>query len=371
MAKRVVIAAGGTGGHFYPGLVLAKTLRSRGWQPLILVRLDDPGIATLEREGIPSVEVDLQGLPRSLSPKLAVFGWKLSKSVLFARRLLRDFKPDIVVGMGGYLTVPAALAAKASRTPLVIHDSNAVLGQANKLAAMLGARLFWGLPPVKGGGIVTGTPIRPELWKVMNSADARRRLELEPGKTTVLVFGGSQGAKGLNREAPRALCNAANAAPNKLQVLHLTGPKEHAEVLRAYEGSPLAAKVLPRLDAMEAAYGAADLVLCRSGAGTLAELAAQRKPAVLVPFPFAAENHQEANARVLERAGASLVILEKDLPGRLASLLADLLFSPKGAEELSSMSAAYAKLSLPKPERAAEELADAIENEATNSRLQR
>jgi UDP-N-acetylglucosamine--N-acetylmuramyl-(pentapeptide) pyrophosphoryl-undecaprenol N-acetylglucosamine transferase len=366
-----VIAAGGTGGHFYPGLVLAKTLQERGWQPLMLVKRGDLGLAALEREGVPAVEVDMVGFQRALDARIAVFAWKAAKSVLFLRKLLRDFRPDIVVGMGGYLTGPAAVAAKTGGFPLVVHDSNAVLGQANKLAAKLGAKLFWGLPPKSGGGKVVGTPIRPELWKPAEAKESRKRFALDPAKTTVLVFGGSQGARGLNREAPAALRTAANAAPGKLQVLHLTGDKEHSEVSRAYEGAPLAAKVLPRTDLMAAAYGAADLVVCRSGAGTLAELAAQKKASVLVPFPFAAENHQEANARSFEAAGCARVMLEQDLPANLASLLADLLLSPQGAAERKSMAEAFAKLDLPAPESAAPALADAIEHEATHTGLQR
>ncbi|MBI3552989.1 MAG: UDP-N-acetylglucosamine--N-acetylmuramyl-(pentapeptide) pyrophosphoryl-undecaprenol N-acetylglucosamine transferase [Elusimicrobia bacterium] len=371
MARRVVIAAGGTGGHLYPGLVLAKTLRERGWEPLMLVRGGDSGLPALEREGLPAVEIELEGLPRALSPRIIPFAWKLWRSLWLTRRIVRDFHPDAVVGMGGYLTFPVILAAALRGVPRVVHDSNAVLGLANSLAVRLGARLYWGMPPASGSGRVTGTPIRPALWRIMPRDQARGLLGLDPLRTTVLVFGGSQGARGINRALPPALATAANAAPDKLQVLHLSGPKEEEAVRKAYEGAPLTAKVLPFLEAMDAAYAAADLVVSRSGASTLAELAAQRKPAVLVPFPYAAAGHQEANARVLERAGAALVLLEESLPAYLASLLADLLLSPRGADDLKAMSEAYSKLALPPPERAAQALADAIENEATHTGVQR
>lgn len=374
MKKRVVIAAGGTGGHFYPGLVLAKTLRGRGWEPLLLVKRADAALARLEREGIPAAEVDLTGMPRALGPALLRFPFKLLRSLGMIRRILRDFNPDIVVGMGGYLSFPAIMEAALRGTPRLIHDSNSILGLANRLCLSLGAELFWGLPPAEGGGTVVGTPIRPALWNPLSKAAAARRLGLDPAKTTVLVFGGSQGARGINMGAPEALKAAANAAPHKLQVLHLAGSKDEEAVHKAYSGAHLSLEVLPYLDEMEAAYGAADLVVCRSGASTLAELAAQRKPAVLVPYPFAAANHQESNARVFERAGACKVVLEGDIAARLPPLLEDLLLSEKAAAGLAAMSAAYAKLSLPPPERCAEDFADVIEkkaNETKDTGLQR
>jgi UDP-N-acetylglucosamine--N-acetylmuramyl-(pentapeptide) pyrophosphoryl-undecaprenol N-acetylglucosamine transferase len=340
----------------------------------MLVRRADPALPRLENEGIPAAEIDLSGMPRTVGPALLGFPFKLLASLRIIRRILRDFRPDVVVGMGGYLTFPSILAAALRGTPRVIHDSNAILGLANRLCARLGADLYWGLPPAEGSGLVVGTPIRPALWKPLARDEAARRLGLDPAKTTVLVFGGSQGARGINKGAPEALKTAANAAPHKLQVLHLAGSKDEEAVHQAYAGAHLSLEVLPYLDQMEAAYGAADLVICRSGASTLAELAAQKKPAVLVPYPFAAANHQDANARVFERAGACKVMLEEDIQARLAPLLEDLLFSDKGAAELAAMSAAFAKLSLPPPERCAEDFADAVEkkaNETKNTGLQR
>ena len=363
MTKRIVIAAGGTGGHFYPGLVLAKTLRDRSWQPLMLVRRREPARAALEKEGVAACEIDLSGLPRSLTPRLAGFAWKLLKSLGLLKRILSDFHPQAVVGMGGYLSFPAVASAARLRLPRAIHESNAALGLANRLCLPLGARLFRGLPPAPGepSGVLTGTPIRPALWQVAEAHVSRTRLGLEAFRGTVLVFGGSQGARGLNTLAPRALAAAAKASPGSLQVLHLAGAKEAQAVRAAYAGAPLKAVVLPYLEEMEQAYAAADLVVCRAGASTLAELCAQRKPAVLVPYPNAAAAHQEANARLFERLGAARVILERDLEEFLAPTLADLLSSGQGASLRSDMAESYAKLGLPAPERAAAQLADAVE----------
>lgn len=352
--KRVLIAAGGTGGHFYPGLVLARALRQRGWEPLMLTRRDDPALAVLEREALPAVEVDLKGLPRRLSPELLLFGRRLSKALGLVGRIVKDFQPRVVAGMGGYLTVPAMVAAWRRGVPGAVHESNAVLGLANRLCLTLGARLFWGLPPGQArGGQLVGTPIRPELWERGNAVEAKRKLGLDPDRLTVLVFGGSQGAKGINEQAPAALKGRTG-----VQALHLAGPKDAQTVAAAYERAATPARVLPYLEGMESAYAAADLVLCRSGASTLAELAAQRKPAILMPFPHAAAGHQEANARVLERSGAAVVVLENEASSRLAGVIGDLLSSESRRR---GMSQAYELLGLPEPSRAAEKLADAVE----------
>lgn len=355
--KRALIAAGGTGGHFYPGLVLAQTLRRRGWEPLMLVRAGDPALPKLEAEGIPAVPLDLAGLSRRPGPGWALFAWKLAGSLRLAGRVVRDFAPRVVVGMGGYLTFPAAFSAWRQGTPCAVHEANSVLGLANRASLALGASLLRGLPPAPGeaAGELTGTPVRPALWSPGDRAAARRELGLDPGLPTVLVFGGSQGARGINEAAPKALSAAG------LQVLHLAGAKEAEEVRARYARAGLPAQranVLPYLDAMEKGYAAADLVLCRAGASTLAELAGLRKPAVLVPYPHATGRHQDANAAVLARSGAARVVPESELGSRLAAELREILGS---ASALGEMSRAYDGLSLPCGAEAVEKLADAVE----------
>ncbi len=361
--KRIVIAAGGTGGHFYPGLVLAQTLRQRGWQPLMLVRVDDPALFRLEAEGIPAVPLDLQGLSRRPGPGWALFSWKLARSLRLAGRILRDFKPDVAVGMGGYLTFPAAFAARRRGVPCAVHESNAVLGLANRASVALGATLLRGLPPAPGeaAGQLTGTPVRPTLWSPADAAAARRDLGLEPGLPTVLVFGGSQGARGINQAAPTALAQAASVIAGGIQVLHLAGFKSASEVTGLYSKAGFAqahVKVLPYLDSMEKGYAAADLVVSRAGASTIAELAGLRKPAILVPYPHATRRHQDANAALLAAAGAARIVPEAELDSRLAVELRSALASPAG---LRDMAAAYGRLGLPCGADAVRRLADAIE----------
>ncbi|MFA6003648.1 MAG: UDP-N-acetylglucosamine--N-acetylmuramyl-(pentapeptide) pyrophosphoryl-undecaprenol N-acetylglucosamine transferase [Elusimicrobiota bacterium] len=367
MSRRIVIAAGGTGGHFYPGLVLAQELRRRGWQPLLIVRRGDPALARLAAEDLPAVELDLHGLSRRPGPGWLTLPWKLLRSWGLAGRILRDFDPNIVVGMGGYLTLPAVLAARLRGIPCAVHESNSVLGLANRAAAALGSKIFRGLPPAPGEtpGTLTGTPVRPALWTPGDARSARLELGLDPAALTVLVFGGSQGARGLNQHAPAALARAAGAgAARGLQVLHLAGAQSAEAVAAAYRSGPLRARVLPYLEAMDKAYAAADVVVSRAGASTLAELDCLRKPAVLVPYPNAAGAHQEANARILAAAGAARMVLEHQLPDQLAAELTDLLSSPSAAEQRRQMSAAYARLGLPNGQDAVQRLTAAVEGAA-------
>ncbi len=321
--KRVLIAAGGTGGHFYPGLVAAQELKARGWEPLLIVRKDDPAKERLEYAGLACLEVDLVGLPRSIGPGLIAFAVKLISSMRLMSRVARDFKPDLVLGMGGYLTFPVAYGAWRRGAPIALHESNAILGLANKAALNFGATLFWGLPPVNGDGKVVGTPVRPALYGTKDAGEARRALGLDPTRKTVLVFGGSQGAQALNDGMPTAIKGAGIDA----QILHLAGKGKSEETRSAYKSVGVTAVVLDYLDDMAAAYAAADVVVCRAGASTLAELAAQGKRAILVPYPHAAANHQDANARVFERSGTAVRIPETDLSTALGPALADLLKS--------------------------------------------
>lgn len=321
--KRVLIAAGGTGGHFYPGLVAAQELKARGWEPLLIVKKDDPAKERLEKAGLACLEVDLGGMPRSIGLGLGTFAVKLIGSMRLMSRVVKDFKPDLALGMGGYLTFPVAYAAWRRNVPVALHESNALLGLANKAGAWFGGTIFWGLPPADGNGKVVGTPVRPALYGRMDAGDARRALGLDPGKKTVLVFGGSQGAKAINLAVPKAM----RASGVDAQVLHLAGKGKSEETLNAYKAAGVTATVLDYLEDMAAAYAAADVVVCRSGASTLAELAAQRKTAVLVPYPHAAANHQDANARVFEKSKTALRIPETDLSDDLGPSLAKMLES--------------------------------------------
>ncbi|OGR74771.1 MAG: hypothetical protein A2X40_00360 [Elusimicrobia bacterium GWC2_65_9] len=195
---------------------------------------------------------------------------------------------------------------------------------------------------------MVGTPVRPALWTRREPGEARRALGLDAARPTLLAFGGSQGAKGINENLPAALRDLSLPA---LQVLHLAGRSKADEVRAAYRAAGLSADVREYLDDMGAAYAAADLVVCRSGASTLAELHAQRKPALLIPYPHAAADHQDANARVFEKSGAAVRLREDELGGRLGALLADLLKSSGAAIKRAKMAEACERLDLPSAEK--------------------
>lgn len=356
--RRVAIAAGGTGGHFYPGLVAARAFKARGWEPLLIVRTGDPALAVLEKEGIAALPVDLRGLPRRPGLELLTFARKLAGSLGTLSRAVRSFRPDLALGMGGYLTFPLMYAAWRRGVPRAVHESNAILGLANAASAKLGARIFWGLPPAdpSAGGTLVGTPVRPDLWRRRDASRSRAEFGLDPALPTVLVFGGSQGARGINVALPPAL-----AALGGVQALHLAGKGKATEAAAGYRAAGVTATVLDYQEDMAAAYGAADLVICRSGASTLAELAAQRAPSVLIPYPHAAADHQTANARVFERGGAAALVPESRLASELGGVLGDLLKSAGAKERRDAMSEACGRLGLPPAEKAAEGFVAALE----------
>lgn len=357
-ARRVVIAAGGTGGHSYPGMAVALALRKKGWEPLLVVREEDPSIPRLEEQGLPFLPIDLRGMPRRPGLGLLSFAWKLGTGMRTLSRALAGFRPDAALGMGGYLSFPLAYAAWRRGVPRAVHESNAILGLANKAAAALGCRVLWGLPPASGAGTVVGTPVRPELWARREAAEARRALGLDPAKTTLLAFGGSQGAKGINAGLADALKTLDLPS---LQVLLLAGKGKSDEVREAYRGTGVKTEIREYLEDMGAAYGAADLVLCRCGASSLAELAVQRKPAVLVPYPHAAADHQAVNARVFERAGAAVMLREAELDGRLGQVLTELLKSPRADAKRTAMAKAYGEMDIPTAETATKTLVEELE----------
>ncbi|MBI4385908.1 MAG: undecaprenyldiphospho-muramoylpentapeptide beta-N-acetylglucosaminyltransferase [Elusimicrobia bacterium] len=369
--KRIVLACGGTGGHFYPGYALACALRTRGWEPLFILRKEDPAIPTLEADGFPYVELDLRGLSRTPGLGWAFFGFKLLSSLRIARNIMRSFDPRCVVGMGGYLTFPIVAAARWKRIPSLIHESNAVLGLANRACLPFASKVALGLPIsgiAHGPGKryeLAGTPVRTELQNLPAPQEARRALGLDPALRTILIFGGSQGARSINRAAPEA-AGALGARRPDWQILHLSGTGEEEAVKEAYKKTAIRAVVKPTLRGMHQAYAAADLVVCRAGASTLAELCATRRPAILVPYPAAAADHQEANALILARAGAARLILDKDLSApALANELEDLIFSP---QVLEKMAGRYESLGLPAPAEALSALVRAVESLGSSRR---
>lgn len=363
--KRALIASGGTGGHFYPGFALAAELRARGWQTLFLVKREDIARPALEEADFAYAELDMVSLPRSLDPFAhASFFFKFIKSTALALRIMKDFKPDAVLGTGSYVAFPAVLAARLAGIPVYLHESNAKFGLGNYLAGFFCRKAALGLPvkgnPFKEISVLTGTPIRETFRGAPSRAAARRALGLDHDKFTALVFGGSQGARRLNG----AFIGAAKALKGDMQAVHIAGRKNFEAVKAAYAAAGLekapGLAVFDYREDMPALYAAADLVISRSGASTVAELVQLKKPSILVPLPSSAGGHQKANALALSESGAALRLEEgPDFDAELLAAVRDLMENPAKMGELS---AKLGKTGIPPGLEAAAALADLIGN---------
>jgi len=325
MHMNVVIAGGGTGGHLYPGIAIARELLRDSGNEVLFVGTDQ-GIESrvLPREGFPLRTITvgkLKGMRLlSIMRTLIILPWSVVQSL----RLLREVRPDVVIGVGGYSSGPMGVAALVLRVPLIIVEPNSYAGLANrKLGRMAdkvvlcfpgtGAQKFF--PPEKTASL--GPLVRQGIDRG-NRDRAITDFGLDPGRFTVFVMGGSGGAHAINMTMVKA-ARFLKEVP-ALQVLHQTGEKDAEEVRQGYRDAAVKAVVLPYIHDMAGAYAVADLAVSRSGATTVAELAVCGKRSVLIPFPFAADNHQEYNAKTLAQRGLAKVIVQKDLS---AEILAD------------------------------------------------
>ncbi len=307
-ARTLLIMAGGTAGHVMPALAVAEVLRERGWAVHWMGAPGGMENRLVAAAGYPMHAVPFSGLRGKGLLALASLPVRLLRGFLAARAILRQVHPDAVLGMGGYISVPGGLAARLGRCPLLIHEQNRVAGSANRLLARLGARVLESFPATLPHGRHTGNPVRAPITRIEEPTvrDAGRT-----GPLRVLVVGGSLGAAALNACVPRAL--ALIPAANRPQVTHQSGER-HLQALREqYAQVHVEGDLRAFIDDMAAAYAAADLVICRSGATTVAELAAAGIPALLVPYPHAIDDHQTANARYLADAGAAILLPQGQL----------------------------------------------------------
>lgn len=319
--KRLLIMAAGTGGHIFPGLAIAQTMRTRGWEVSWLGTRHG-----MERELVPKHDVAMDAIDFSgmrgkglLHTVQGVF--KLGFGFLSCLRLLARRKPDVVLGMGGYVTVPGGMAAKMRGVPLVLVNADAALLLSNKTLAPHAARVLFGFPAdfgsAAGKAQVTGNPVREEILAV---APPAQRYAGRGGPLSVLIVGGSLGAKALNDCLPAAL--ALIPAALRPRVTHQSG-KQHVEALRrAYADAGVEAEVLPFIDDMPRRYAEADLVICRAGAITVSELTAAGVASVLVPFVASTTSHQRDNAQWMAEKQAALHVPQGELsPQKVALLL--------------------------------------------------
>lgn len=348
-----LIAGGGTAGHVQPAIAVARALADRG-HPVGSIELvgSERGIET---RLVPAAGFELTTLPgRGLERRFSLRNVRSSFSLLvaFGRawRLVGRRKPRVVLSVGGYASVPCALAAVLRRVPIVVAEQNAAPGAANRLVGRFAracAVSFEGTPLPRA--VVTGNPVRPEVLaidRVRDAASARTKLDVEPGRRMVLVFGGSLGALRINRAAVDAARRWAERGD--LHLRHVVGSRDWAEITAS--GPPVPGDGPLRYEAVEYDYdmptslAAADIAVCRSGASTSFELLAVGLPAVLVPSPFVTADHQAANARHIERAGAAVVVPDAELDGeRLVAEVDALLADPRRLEQMASAGRAAAR----------------------------
>ena len=357
---KILIAAGGTGGHIYPGIAVAKEALRRHDGAEILFVGTSRGLETkiVPQNGFQLALINSAGLKNvGFVGKLKGLS-VLPKSFLEARKLLKEFQPDVVIGAGGYVSGPVLLTASLMGIPTLVMDSNALPGFTNRQLARFvdkAALTFEEALPFFGKkGVVTGNPVRKEFFEVQPKT--------RNGHFNVLIFGGSQGARAINNAMAEAL-RELGEFDGKLHITHQTGEADFEKLKGVYSNSAFDdADVRPFISDMFREFEKADLVICRAGATTCAELAAAGKAAIMVPLPTAADDHQRKNAEAFETAGAAKMVLQKDLSGNaLAEEIESLIEEP---EKLNEMEAAARKLARAD---AAEATVDLIEQLAKNS----
>ncbi|MDD5057987.1 MAG: UDP-N-acetylglucosamine--N-acetylmuramyl-(pentapeptide) pyrophosphoryl-undecaprenol N-acetylglucosamine transferase [Sideroxydans sp.] len=395
MNRTILIMAGGTGGHIYPGLAVADALRAQGWHVVWLGAPNSMEAELVPKHGYPVAWVNFSGVRGKGVLRLLTLPFTLLRALGQSADAILRHRPDVVLGMGGYITIPGGLMAALLRRSLVIHEQNSIAGMSNKVLAKLATRVLSGFPGVLGTGKLT-TPARerPSIGDLRNDAtekpestglakssasekriwcgnpvradiaalpEPQLRYAARSGKLNVLVVGGSLGAKALNEALPQALALlhvgasllakatdkfASKLAPTEehgFNVVHQTGKKNFDSVVELYKQAGASADIRPFLDDMAQQYANADVVICRAGALTIAELAAAGVASVLVPFPFAVDDHQTFNARFLSEHGAAVLLPQTELNAKkLAQLLREM-----SREKLLAMAQAARALAKP------------------------
>ena len=321
-APCALIMAGGTGGHIFPGLAVAEALRERGWRVHWLGGKGRPGQPSMESQlvpprGIAFEAIDLSGVRGKGMLTLAWLPLRLLQAFWQSIQVLRRVRPDVVVGLGGYITFPGGMMSVLLGKPLVLHEQNSVAGMANRVLAQVADRVFTAFPDVLKHAQWVGNPLRPAFTQ---QPEAAQRFADRSGPLKLLVVGGSLGARALNELVPKALALINEAS--RPQVTHQSGAAQ-IDALRAnYAAAGVQADLTPFIDDTAQAFADADLVIARAGASTVTELAAIGAAAVFVPFPAAVDDHQTVNARFLVKAGGGWLLPQAGLtPEALAALL--------------------------------------------------
>ena len=340
----VLIAAGGTGGHIYPGIAVAQEIMKRDANSEVRFVGTARGLETrlVPQAGFELSLIDSAGL-KNVSTAARMKGLViLPKSFISARRVIREFQPDVVIGAGGYVSGPVVMMAALLGRPTLVMESNALPGWTNRRLARFVNRAAvsfeQALPYFRGKAVVTGNPVRREFFEIL-------RKQREPGALSLLIFGGSQGARAIN-EAMVAALPGLKSLPVALRIKHQTGAADFEKVKAAYAaaGWDERAEVRSYIDNMMSDFAAADLVICRAGATTTAELIAAGKASIMIPFPYAADDHQRKNAEALQAAGAARMIVQQELSGeRLLKEIEKLVREPQQIDRMEEAARGLAR----------------------------
>ncbi len=332
---KILIAGGGTGGHLFPGVAIAEEFRRRNGTNNVLFIGTKRGLEArvLPQIGFALETLEVEGIKgRGIARSMAALA-KIPPSLIQSSRIIRGFGPDVVIGVGGYASGPAVLAARFMGVPTAIAEQNAIPGETNKILGRFADRIFVSFPETArwfrtDRVRVTGNPIRAAI------AGAQRR-QRKPGEPLgMLIFGGSQGAHRINLAVLEALPHLGDLK-GKIRIIHQTGKDDLEMVKKGYSDQAMEADVLPFITDMAAAYGKADLLVCRAGATSIAEITASGKAALFIPFPFAVNDHQTKNAELLVNRGAAEMIPERDLSGEsLSGIIRRLAEEPGRIEEM-------------------------------------
>jgi UDP-N-acetylglucosamine--N-acetylmuramyl-(pentapeptide) pyrophosphoryl-undecaprenol N-acetylglucosamine transferase len=317
MSRTIMIMAGGTGGHIFPALAVAERMREAGWRVVWLGAKAGMEARLVPPRGYDMAWVDFSGVRGKGPLALALLPTRLLVAFWQSARAIFAQRPHVVLGMGGYVSFPGGMMAALLGRPLVIHEQNSVAGLANKVLARVADRVLCTFPGALRGAVVTGNPVRPEIGAL---EPPERRYGARSGPLRLLVVGGSLGAKALNETVPLAM---ARIPRERRPVVRHQAGAQHIEALRAaYAAAGVDAETVAFIDDMAKAYAEADLVVCRAGATSVAEIAAAGIASVLVPYPHAVDDHQTTNARLLADAGAAVLLPQSELnPERLARLV--------------------------------------------------
>jgi UDP-N-acetylglucosamine--N-acetylmuramyl-(pentapeptide) pyrophosphoryl-undecaprenol N-acetylglucosamine transferase len=312
-----LVMAGGTGGHIFPGLAVAEALRERAWRVHWLGGPGSMESRLVPPRGFAFETIEFSGVRGKGLGTFVMLPVRLAKSFWQSVQVMRRVKPDVVVGLGGYISFPAGMASVMLGKPLVLHEQNSVAGMANRVLAAFARRVFTAFPGALKKAAWVGNPLRPAF---VQQPAPQERLAARSGPLRLLVVGGSLGAKALNDIVPKALALIPRDA--RPHVVHQSGAKQIDELRANYTAAGVLAELTPFIDDTAQAYADADLTVCRAGASTVTEIAAVGAAAVFVPFPAAVDDHQTTNAKFLVDAGGGWLVQQRDLtPERLAQLI--------------------------------------------------